>query len=493
MYKHYLDDFDFDYFSDRNSVNLETILKLAEHFNDESLLEFAKEQFEKYNQFNKLHSVENMLKGDDFCAHGVTITELLKVPIIMYSYTGIEEYLKAAKKRFQVLDEKYMLPDGIIVSQEFNFGNASYMAHESCDITDYTWTAGYLLEASGDGEYADKIEKAIFNALPGAVLPEFRGIQYFSSPNQVICTRNSAHLKGWCNTTRMAFQPHQYPECCVGNIGRAMPNYVVRMYQNTKDGLAVSLYGDSVFYGENIEIIQEGNYPFGDSVTFKVKVKNPHKNTLRLRIPAWSKNYSISVNGEEIRTEINKGFISYKVHDKDVICLKFEKSFISHKTADNGVYFTYGPFTLSLKIQEKTEIDKLEKRQTKDFPAFNITPQSAWNFAVTGKEKPQIIKHEISENPFWNGIPFEIKISAKVLNNWNLVTATQKEYLGDEKYLSDKNDIACGATIHNDDVTVTPMLPDDKFIHSNLGETKIISLIPYGCTNIRLTVFPKYN
>ena len=58
--------------------------------------------------------------------------------------------------------------------------------HETCDITDHTWALAYLLQATGDAHYADRIEQVIFNALPGSITKDFHALQYFSCPNQVI-------------------------------------------------------------------------------------------------------------------------------------------------------------------------------------------------------------------------------------------------------------------------------------------------------------------
>ena len=48
----------------------------------------------------------------------------------------------------------------------------------NCDISDYTWTIGYYLMGTGDVQWADRIEKAIFNAGFGAVTKDFRTMQF---------------------------------------------------------------------------------------------------------------------------------------------------------------------------------------------------------------------------------------------------------------------------------------------------------------------------
>jgi DUF1680 family protein len=71
------------------------------------------------------------------------------------------------------LDRDHMLPDGVPSSSEFLAGKNPLNSHETCDITDYTWAMGYLLMATGDAQWADHIEKAVFNAGPGAVSKRF--------------------------------------------------------------------------------------------------------------------------------------------------------------------------------------------------------------------------------------------------------------------------------------------------------------------------------
>ncbi len=489
--KHYLND-KYDYSKEgRDTVNIETMLKLAEHYEDKELYDMAINTYEKFNKIPSQTNIEFMIGDKIAHEHGVTHNEQAKLAAIMYTFTGKKEYLDACINEYEKIENYHMLPDGVHSSSEATCGNETFRTHESCDISDYTWSTGYLLEATGDGKYADRIERACFNALCGAMSPYFKQIQYLSCVNQVICARNSTHIEAWKNTARMAYQPHHYPECCVGNIGRAMPNYVMRMYQKTEDGEAVSLYGDSVYRGENISIEQSGQYPFGDSITLKITLNHKENNKLKLRIPGWSKGFIFEVNGKTMDLDECNGYITYPVSDGDILKLTFKKAFLSHHSTDGGIYYTYGPFLLSLKIDSKVEVDKEEKRQTKDFPALNIYPESEWRYAVSGYEQPTIEEKNINDNPFWDGYPFEIKIKAHKLNNWDFIRVDQSKirYEGGEGI--DQRQIDCGATTVTEDLVLTPEIPSPQFVAENLGGEEEITLVPYGCTTVRLTVFPR--
>ena len=491
MRTHYLNDDD-SYTGHRDIVNVESKLRLYEHFHDERLLEKAKKAYEMFDCSEENQSnASSMLTDKKPYQHGVSYNEQAKLAAIMYTYTGEKRYLDAAVNGYRKLDIYHMLADGVHSSSEYTYGNETKQAHESCVISDYTWSMGYLLEATGDSRYADKIEKACFNALMGAISPYFKAIQYFSTVNQAICARNSTTIDDFANTPKMAYQPHHFPECCIGNIGRAMPNYVLRMYQRTERGIAVSLYGDSVFCGAEMKITQSGNYPFGDTVTLKTELKYKNKNELRLRIPAWAAEYSISVNGKPVNAKTDKGYAVLCIGENDEITLSFKKEFSANESPDGGVYFTYGPFLMSLKIDEDIQIDRLEKRQTREFPAYNIYPKSKWNYAVTENVNPIVKLKKTGKNPFWEEPPIEAEIDAYVLNKWELervkLSDVQRGTEGADKDDLDK----INAAISDSELIRTPLLPQDSFIKANTGEKKRVTLIPYGCTNLRLTVFPK--
>ena len=125
--------------------------------------------------------------------HGVTMNELMKIPMILYAHTGKEEYLQAALKADYKMETPNMLIDGINSSTEALAGNDPLASHETCDISDYTWTMGYYLMTTGDPQWADRIEKGIFNGGLGSITKDFRSMQYFSCPNQFIATGNSNH------------------------------------------------------------------------------------------------------------------------------------------------------------------------------------------------------------------------------------------------------------------------------------------------------------
>lgn len=483
------------YDQDRGAVNIETMLRTALAAGNEALRQKALDNYARL-QADVADTADfgyrKMLSDAPTGIHGVSLNEIGKLPAIIYAFTGDEEQLRAAEHLYAKILRDHMLPDGVHSSSEKTCGNGSLNCHESCDISDFTWSVGYLLAATGDGKYADLIERAIFNAAPGAIAPDFKAIQYFSGVNQVRAARNSCHVDAFQNTPRMAYQPHHYPECCVGNIGRAFPNYAARMYWEDGEGVVCALYGDSEYTGCGLTLRQSGGYPFGETIFFSVSCAAPVETTIRFRIPGWCRGASLTLNGRDVPLNVQKGFAALHVvfHDGDGIALRLPMAFKAHTSAEGGVYFDYGPLLLALRIREKWTIDRQEPRQTAAFPAWNVDPESEWRYAVTGGEQPEIVRRAPAGLPWWGSCPLEISIPARRLTNWETVKKISLSKHADEGI--DARQIALGATEITDDLEQTPPLPDKAAIAAGLGAEERIVLVPYGCTHLRISVFPKY-
>jgi hypothetical protein len=74
----------------------------------------------------------------------------MKLPAILYLYTGKDEYLKFALAAERRIFDHHMLIDGIPSSTEHYRTVTSLDSHETCDIADHTWSWGYMLMVTGD-------------------------------------------------------------------------------------------------------------------------------------------------------------------------------------------------------------------------------------------------------------------------------------------------------------------------------------------------------
>jgi DUF1680 family protein len=500
--KHYLSNTT-PHAEERNICNVENILWVYGKTGNKRLLDCAINAYDKYNLLEHKNetTLKNMLSGKRPTIHGVTYNETAKLGAIFYMYTGKKKYLDATVNAYRKIDKYQMLIDGICSSSEFLKGKDPLDSHETCDIADYTWSAGYLLLATGNVEYADKIERACFNAAPGAVRSDFKALQYFSCPNQVIADYQSNHNYFLRGRNWMSYRPITEVECCTGEVNRIMPNFASRMWLKDKNNnLAAVLYAPSrISTGvgkkqQKVTVIEETNYPFSDSINFIIRTSGPVSFTLKLRIPAWCSDAQVYINNQPVKIKAQAGKyvkINRKYSDNDRVALILPMQIKISHWPRGGIGIERGPLVYALPVKENRNIGKKEKRANKNFPAWNLYPAGPWNYAFISKN---LIKNtEIIRQPFciepWsvNTTPVKLRVPARLVSGWKV---TRKKSIACQLY----GDNGLEERIFKGNYSFTPQLPDSKTLKKRLSKKiEMVELVPYGCAKLRIAIFPKSN
>jgi uncharacterized protein len=469
-----------EYTDDRDFMNVETICWLYGISGNKTMLSMAEEMYEDYClKNNSSVTLKNLLSDAMPEGHGVSFCESIKIPAILYMYTGKEIYLKAAVNGLEKLDYYHVLVDGVPSSTEFLNGKRSNNAHETCDISDFIWSLSYMLMATGDAKWADKLEKVAYNAGPGAVTKDFKGHQYYSSPNQFLADDFSSpwnSRENWFvfEKGRMAYRPFHGTECCSGNVNRFMPNLISRMWlTDSIGGIVAALFAPATLTTtagnkkEKVEITENTNYPFGSKIEFLFRCgnKNGIEFPFSIRIPDWSKNTSISINGKQLNENIINGYyftINRKVKTGDKIEVNFSAKPEIQFLPGNGIALSVGALLFSYSIPSSTKLSETYKAKIPGFDPLQFQPTADWNYALDLESDKlstdiEVINKPMPENPWIaETTPVTLRVPAWKISGWFLENG------------------------------VTPDLP----VEYKKTEKEFITLVPLGSTTLRLTIFP---
>ncbi|WP_410675056.1 glycoside hydrolase family 127 protein [Amycolatopsis sp. cmx-4-68] len=155
---------------------------------------------------------------------------------------------------------------------------------ETCAaIASFQWNWRMLL-ATGEGRYADEMERALYNAIAGSTALD--GTHFFYS--------NPLHLRTGHDGSHEDAPSQRLPwyscACCPPNLARlvaSLSGYVATTYPG---GLQVHLYAageiQTTVDGADVHVVTRTEYPWDGRVELTVTTETPLM--LALRIPAWA-------------------------------------------------------------------------------------------------------------------------------------------------------------------------------------------------------------
>lgn len=455
-------------FNERTMLHIEMLCWLYQQTNDAFFIEKAEDTYKAFCSRKSPFTMQAFLSDEVPIVHSVSSFETLKIPVILYINTGKKEYLDAAIHGIQKVYKYHGLADGIPSGNEAHDGNMPNEVHETCCVSDAQWALGYFLQATGDVQWADLMEKICFNAAFSVIWKDFKSLQYYSSPNQVIARNNSSFCMYVGGQDRMAYRVAHGPACCNGNMNRMIPLFCSRQWMKKGDnGIVAAMYAPSSFTTKlkgsknEITIQEETNYPFEETIRFRMKMKRSTPFSFWLRIPQWCKGASITVNGQAADIVCKAGTfveVQRKFSDGDIIELKLPMKAKSVSMPYDGIAFERGPLVFSLNVKAQEEITETREHDGIKFQSRILTPLSEWNYAPVDAENIEVVNSNDYSN-LWNPetTPVRLKVKAVTVTNWQL---------------------------YRDNFT--PYMP--SVIRK--GEEKVIELVPVGTTVLRMTVFP---
>jgi hypothetical protein len=459
----------------RGGENLESVYWLYNRTGEKFLLELARRIYERTADWEA--DIINPQRDRNWEVssfyHGVNIAMGIRYPGVYYQQAGDEKYIDIVEKNYRLLMGKYGQQPGGMFGADENI-RPGYtdprQGAETCSMVEFMNSHEALLRITGETRYAERCEDIAFNSLPAAMTPNLKGLHYLTAPNLISCDSSGEH--DFQNSgTLVSYDPWSY-RCCQHNVAFGWPYFVENLWLATADnGLAAAIYAPSevtarVAAGQDVRIVEDTAYPFGDFVELTVRAESPAAFPLYLRIPSWSEETRIFINGHQQPEKTNPGqyaAITRKWRNGDRVRLIFAPKITAKSWENTGpsVSIRRGPLWFSLKIGEEWR----RYGGTDTWPAYEVSPTTPWNYGlVLDPAHPEdSISVAAQKRPDYQpfqpeAAPVVLKARAKRIPEWQ----AEGKMVG--------------------------KLPPGPVLSTEPVED--ITLVPMGCARLRLSVFP---
>ena len=230
--------------------------------------------------------------------------------------TGDEALAETCRRLWNSTVRRRMYVTGAIGSSEY--GEAFTFDYdlpndtiygETCAAIGLVFFARRMLKLEKKGEYADTMERALYNGVLSGM--QLDGTRFFYvNPLEVVpeACRKDQHKR---HVTPQR-QPWFGCACCPPNLIRLLASLEDYLFSAEGNDVFVHLYADSAFDldldGQGASLAVRTDYPWSGKIAIAVAAAQPAAFTLHLRIPGWCKAWRLSVNGEVFDAESLDGY-----------------------------------------------------------------------------------------------------------------------------------------------------------------------------------------
>lgn len=385
------------------------------------------EYIELAKRFSHKKVMDPLARGEDNLTGLHANTQIPKIcgAAKIYMLTGDDYYKNVAENFWKFVEDHQTYANGGTSNYEFFTGAEeeplSDKTAETCCVYNMLKLTEYLYSWNQKAEYMDYYENVLYN--------------------QILGSQNEQGQKTYSVDLRIGgateFLDGNGFECCMGT-GMENPGRYTRMiyYQDT-DRLFVNLFINSTvdWKEKGMKITQSTQYPNEDKTTLTVDQADHVETTIKVRVPEWTKDIRITVNGKEIAGKPENGYVSmtrkWNTGDKIEITMPMSLNLYVSRGDKNVVAFKYGAVLLAGDLgTDKVRAIVSDSRNPEDFIEKKEGSKLAFemhHILEPGSKSMQL-------KPFYE---FQ---SERRMVYWNLYTQEEYETAGSVKNFEDRLD-----------------------------------------------------
>ncbi len=405
--------------------------------------------------------------------HVVNTGMAVKAGALAWRLSGREEDRNEPTRMLALLERYHGQVTGMFTGDECLAGKNPIQGSELCAVVELLYSLETALSVLGDPALGDRLERVAFNALPATFTPDMWAHQYDQQVNQVQCTHNPDHM--WTTngpeSNFYGLEPNY--GCCTSNMHQGWPKLAAHLWMKTPDdGLAAVAYAPSEArftpHGVPVTVSLDSDYPFREQLDITVATDQTVRFPLLLRVPGWSDGAVLRVEGTD-ETPLRPGTfhrVEREWSGTTRLSLAFPMRARVTLRYNEGVAVERGPLVYALTLQERwTRINTDKPGRELPHGDFEVRPASAWNYGLVLPEGDleagiRFEERPVGERPFSpEGAGMAARVHGRRLPNWKLAHGWAGEF--------------------------------GPGVEESSEPLEVLTLLPYGCTNIRVTEFPR--
>lgn len=287
-------------------------LDMARYFVEETGRGTDGHRLSEYSQDHK-----PILRQQEIVGHAVRAGYLYSGVADVAALTGDTAYFHALERLWNNMAGKKLFITGGMGSRaqgegfgpDYELNNMTAYQETCASIANVFWNYRMFL-ATGEGEYVDVYERALYNGVLSGV--SLSGDKFFyDNPLESMGQHERQHWFGCA--------------CCPGNVTRFVASVPQYQYAVRGSDIYVNLYIQGTADVNGVRLAQQTRYPWDGDITVTVDPKRSRRFALRFRIPGWagacpvgtnlyhfadsSRPFTVKINGREIAGEPVDGYM----------------------------------------------------------------------------------------------------------------------------------------------------------------------------------------
>ena len=254
-----------------------------------------------WSKFANTSSPENVTG-----VHAYSHVNTFSSAAMAYAVTGDSTYLHIIKNAYDFLQSTQCYATGGYgpverIMPAGSLGKALEFQPNDFEAPCGSWAgfklSRYLTQFTGEARYGDWAERLLYNGIGASLQINGAGRHFYYADYRVV-----GGVK--------IFSRNPYT-CCSGTYIQDVATFHDLIYYKDDSSLYVSLYIPSTLnwkskYGD-VKITQETQYPEVETSTFTLEMAKSAAFPMSFRVPGWSKNVSLRVNGAPVNVACNPG------------------------------------------------------------------------------------------------------------------------------------------------------------------------------------------